>query len=49
MKNPTREQIYTISSMLQASQSQKDIALTIGKHKSIVCREIIHNVDICTG
>ena len=49
MKHLTKEQRYTISSMLQAGHSQKAIALTIGKDKSVISREISRNADKRSG
>jgi IS30 family transposase len=49
MKHLTVEQRYTISVMLQKGHTQKEIADTIGKHKSTVCREIRRNCDARSG
>lgn len=49
MKHLTKEQRYTISSMLKSGHSQKEIALTIGKDKSVVSREISRNADERSG
>jgi IS30 family transposase len=49
MKHLTVEQRYTISVMLQKGYTQKEIADTIGKHKSTVSREIRHNCDARSG
>jgi IS30 family transposase len=49
MKHLTIEQRYTISVMLQKGHTQKEIADTIGKHKSTVCREIRRNCDARSG
>lgn len=49
MKHLTKEQRYTISSMLKAGHSQKEIALTISKDKSVVSREINRNADKRSG
>ncbi len=40
MKHLTLEQRYTISVMKKQGCKQKDIALTIGKDKSVVSREL---------
>jgi len=40
MKHLTLEQRYTISVMKKRGYKQKDIALTIGKDKSVVSREL---------
>ncbi len=40
MKHLTLEQRYTISVMKKQGCKQKDIALTIGKDKSAVSREL---------
>ena len=45
----TEEQRYTISSMLAAEHSQVAIAKVIGKHKSVVSREIRRNCDRRSG
>lgn len=45
MKHITKEQRYTICVMKQQGFSQKDIALTIGKDKSVVSRELKRNCD----
>ena len=49
MKHLTKEQRYTISSILEAGHSQKDIALTIDKDKSVISREISRNADERSG
>ena len=49
MKHLTQEQRYTISVMLQKGFSQTYIAETIGKHKSVISREIKRNADKRTG
>jgi IS30 family transposase len=49
MKHLTVEQRYTISVMLQKGYTQKEIADTIGKHKSTVSREIRRNCDARSG
>ncbi len=43
MSHITYEQRYTIQKMLEQKKSQTEIANTIGKHKSVVCREIKRN------
>ncbi|MEZ4907266.1 MAG: IS30 family transposase [Saprospiraceae bacterium] len=48
-KHLTLEQRYTISVMIQNKYSQTDIAKTIGKHKSMVCRELKRNSDKRNG
>lgn len=45
MKHLTKEQRYTICVMKQQGFSQNDIALTIGKDKSVVSRELKRNCD----
>ena len=45
MKHITKEQRYTICVMKKQGSSQKDIALTIGKDKSVVSRELKRNCD----
>jgi len=48
--NPiTSEQRYAISTMLKQDFSQTVIAQTIGKHKSVVSREITRNCDQRNG
>jgi len=46
MKHLTVEQRYTICVMKNQSYSQTDIALTIGKNKSVVLRELKRNCDL---
>lgn len=46
MSHITAEQRYTISVMKQQNHSQTAIALVIGKHKSVVCRELKRNCDM---
>lgn len=46
MKHLTRKQRYTICVMKNQGCSQKDIALTIGKDKSVVSRELKRNCDM---
>jgi len=48
-KHLTKEQRYTISVMKQKKHSQKVIAETIGKDKSVVCRELKRNCDKRSG
>jgi len=43
MKHITKEQRYTICVMKKQGSNQKDIALTIGKDKSVVSRELKRN------
>lgn len=43
MKHLTVEQRYTISVLRNTGSSQKEIAVTIGKHKSIVSWELKRN------
>ena len=45
MKHLTLEQRYKIWAMLQQGLKQKDIALAIGKDKSVVSRELHRNCD----
>jgi len=45
MKHITSEQRYTIYCLLQNGHSITDIAKTIGKHKSTICREIKRNAN----
>jgi len=45
MKHITKEQRYTICVMKKQGSNQKDIALTIGKDKSVVSRELKRNCD----
>lgn len=45
MKHLTVEQRYTICVMKKQGYAQKDIALTIGKDKSVVSRELSRNCD----
>ena len=49
MKHITLEQRYTISAMLSQGFKQKEIALTIGKDKSTISREIKRNCDRRSG
>lgn len=45
----TREQRYTIASMLKKGYNQSEIALVFNKDKSVVSREIRRNADARTG
>ena len=45
----TREQRYTISEMKKGGYKQKDIALVIGKDKSVISRELRRNCDKRNG
>lgn len=45
MKHLTEEQRYTICVMKKQGYKQKDIAITIGKDKSVVSRELRRNCD----
>lgn len=49
MSHLTREQRYTIASILQNGYNQKEIALVIKKDKSVVSREIRRNADARSG
>ncbi len=49
MAHLTSEQRYTISCMLKSGKRQCDIALAIGKDKSVVSREISRNKDQRSG
>ncbi|MCP4459212.1 MAG: helix-turn-helix domain-containing protein [Cytophagales bacterium] len=49
MAHLTREQRYTIYCMLNSGKRQCDIALAIGKDKSVVSREISRNKDQRSG
>lgn len=49
MGHLTKEQRYTISSMLKAGYSITDIGLTIERDKSVVSREIKRNADKRSG
>jgi IS30 family transposase len=49
MSHLTSEQRYTISSMLAQNYKQNQIALAIGKDKSVVSREIKRNSDQRNG
>jgi len=49
MAHLTKEQRYTISSMLKSGYSQSEIAKTIGKDKSVVSRELDRNSDARSG
>jgi IS30 family transposase len=41
----TEQQRYQISCLVQAGKSQTEIAQLIGKHKSVICRELKRNCD----
>ncbi len=45
MKHLTVEHRYKIWAMMQQGSKQKDIALAIGKDKSVVSRELRRNFD----
>lgn len=45
----TREQRYAISFMYKQGCTQKFIAETVGKDKSVISRELKRNVNIKTG
>jgi transposase, IS30 family len=45
MSHLTLEQRYTVSSMLQAGSTQTAIADVLGKHKSVISREVKRNSD----
>lgn len=49
MSHITYEQRYTIQVMLAKGISQNEIGLTIGKHKSVISREISRNKDGRSG
>lgn len=49
MTHITKEQRYTISIMLKQNYKQIEIALAIGKDKSVISREIKRNKDKRTG
>lgn len=49
MSHLTEAQRYTIEVMFKAGHSQINIADTIGKHKSVVCRELKRNCDKRSG
>lgn len=49
MSHLTSEQRYTISVMLAQNHKQNQIALAIGKDKSVVSREIKRNSDQRNG
>jgi IS30 family transposase len=46
MSHITAEQRYTIDAMKQQNYSQTAIATAIGKHKSVICRELKRNCDL---
>src|SRR5690625_3800005 len=49
MAHLTKDQRYTISVMIKQNHSQTEIARTIGKCKSVVCRELKRNCDKRNG
>lgn len=49
MAHLTVSQRYTIQTMLKAEHSQSEIARVIGKHKSVISREIKRNSDQRSG
>ena len=49
MKHITREQRYTISAMKQQGFKQVEIAMAIGKDKSVISRELRRNCDKRSG
>jgi len=49
MAHLTQDQRYTISVMIKQNHSQTEIARTIGKCKSVVCRELKRNCDKRNG
>lgn len=49
MSHLTLEQRYTIQSMLQQGYKQNEIARCIGKHKSVISRELTRNCDKRNG
>ena len=49
MAHLTKQQRYTISSMLQQGFTQSAIGKTIGKDKSVISREIRRNADMRNG
>ena len=49
MSHLTREQRYTICTMLQSGYSQSEIARVINKDKSVISREISRNADGRSG
>lgn len=49
MAHITETQRYTISCMLKQGYRQNEIAFTIGKDKSVVCRELQRNSDSRSG
>lgn len=49
MAHLTKEQRYVISCLLAKGKKQKEIADTIGKDKSVICREIKRNKDQRSG
>jgi IS30 family transposase len=49
MAHITKEQRYTIAALKEEGLKQQDIALRIGKHKSVVSRELKRNCDERNG
>ncbi len=49
MAHITTAQRYTISAMLKQGKKQVEIAATIGKHTSVISREINRNKDQGSG
>ncbi len=49
MSHLTKEQRYTICTMLQNGYTQSEIARVIDKDKSVVCRELRRNADARSG
>ncbi|SMN12576.1 Mobile element protein [uncultured Candidatus Thioglobus sp.] len=49
MTHLTTAQRYTISCLLKQGKNQSEIAKSISKHKSVVCREISRNKDLRSG
>ena len=49
MSHLTFEQRYTIAAMFQNGKKKSEIALIIGKHRSVITREIQRNCDKRSG
>ena len=49
MSHLTAEQRYTIQTMILRGHSQTEVAKCIGKHRSVVCRELKRNADLRSG
>ena len=49
MKHITKEQRYTIFILNEQGKSQSEIALILGKDKSVICRELKRNCDQRSG